>query len=124
MKEALKNLSMWAYIGGAGSAVVALLSLPFSYSTGLWEANVLFAMVGVGIVTATAVISATGLLSKNFPVHFLLVIGTALLVSTFALTLGQNAILNLVQLASLGLFIVFVVCRLVIEFVLNKQNAH
>jgi hypothetical protein len=124
MNKALKTLSMWAYLLGALVSAVSLLAMPFTYGTSLWETNLQIAMVVLGLILATALFSAAGLLSKNFPVHFLLVIGTGLLVSTLALTSGQNAVLTLVQQASLGLLILFVGSRLIIEFVLEKPNAH
>jgi hypothetical protein len=124
MNKALKNLSMWAYLLGALASAVALLAMPFTYGTILWDTNLQIAMVTIGLILATALLSATGLLSQNFPVHFLLVIGTGLLVSTLALVSGPNAILTLVQQASLGLLFIFIGSRLVIEFVLEKPNAH
>jgi hypothetical protein len=124
MNSFLKTISMWAYLSGAVVSVVALLALPVTQSTDLWEINILIAMVAVGTVLATAVISAAGLVSKNFPIHFLLVLGTALLVSTVALLESQSPILILVQQLSIGLLILFVACRLVIEFVINKPKAH
>lgn len=124
MNKALKTLTMWAYLVGALTSAMTLLAMPFTYGTNLWETNLQIAVVAFGLVFATAMFSATGLLSKNFPVQFLLVIGTALLVSTLALMSGQNAILTLVQQISLGLLVIFIGSRLVIEFILNKQTTH
>jgi hypothetical protein len=124
METKLKSLSFGVYLAGAALAVLSLLGLPFTHKSDLWDLNLGVAMFAVGAVLATAVLSAVALLSKNFPTQLMLVLGTSLLVSTAGLLIAQNAALVLVQQISLLLLALFVVSRLLIEFVINKPKTH
>ena len=124
MENKLKALSLSSYLVGAIVAILSLLALPFTYGGNLWGLNLGITMVAIGCLTATATIHLVALLSKHYPAQVLLVLGTALLVSILGLIVEQNPALVLVQNAAIAVLALFVVARLVFEFVLAKPNVH
>lgn len=112
------------YFAGATVGVLSVLAMPLTYGGMLWEINVLVLSAALLLVTLTALSLAVVLLSKNFPIHFSLVIGTVLGVTVAGQWEGVNTLLSLLQLIALALLGLFVFTRLLVEAVEAKNHAH
>lgn len=104
--------------------VGSLLVIPFTYGGALWDINVLISSLAFIVVAATALLSAIGLLSKNFPVPMALVIGVTLVLSTVSQTQASSALMGTIQVVALVLLGLFLVSRMLVESAESKTHSH